>query len=89
MSIPMGRYLTLPDQTSSKSRDYYQIIADILGVEFRTKELLVSRYLSEHPEHAPFLCHRLYDLSKLTSNGVQIPSTSVVNGLRQQVEYLS
>ena len=75
-----------PDIT--ESRDYYRIIADILAVDFRIEEVLVGQHLAAHPEAAPFLCHRVYDLSKLQSSGVEIPGTSIEQGLREHVESL-
>ena len=71
-----------------ESRTFYQIIADILGVELTINELPVSQYLADHPEHAPFLCHRIYDMSKLQSIGVTLPDTPLETGLRMHVKSL-
>ncbi len=71
-----------------ESRRYYQIIAEELGVELTVEELPVQPYLTAHPDKAPFLCHRIYDLSKLRALGLHVPATPVAEGLRQQVHSL-
>lgn len=71
-----------------ESREYYRLIAEQLGVELKVEEILVSKYLRAHPEAAPFLCHRIYDLSKLKRANLAVPSTSLRNGLKQHVQSL-
>jgi len=71
-----------------ESREYYRLIAAVLGVELQVAELPVDRYLAEHPEAEPFLCHRIYDLSKLRAAGAAVPATPLAQGLREQVEHL-
>jgi nucleoside-diphosphate-sugar epimerase len=75
-----------PDRV--ESREYYQIIAEILGVEMHCTEIAVDAYRSAHPESAPFLCHRIYDLQKLKASGAVVPHTSLAQGLREHVESL-
>lgn len=72
-----------------ESRTYYQIIADILGVPLTVEELSVADYLAANPDRAPFLCHRIYDMSKLRASGAYVPDTPLDEGLGQQVESLS
>ena len=69
-----------------ESRTFYQIIADIIGSELQVEELAVGPFLDEDPESAPFLCHRIYDLSKLRAAGLAVPTTPLVEGLRKHVE---
>jgi nucleoside-diphosphate-sugar epimerase len=71
-----------------ESREYYRIIADLLNVKLRIEELPVTEYLAGNPDAAPFLCHRFYDLAKLRAAGLAVPSTSLSNGLQQQVASL-
>jgi nucleoside-diphosphate-sugar epimerase len=71
-----------------ESRDYYRIIADVLGVGLQIEEVSVSEHLAALPESAPFLCHRIYDMSKLKQSGANVPSTSIEQGLREHVESL-
>ena len=71
-----------------ESRQYYQIVADLLGVELVLEEVPVRSFLAEHPEMAPFLCHRIYDLSRIESTGLSLPSTPIADGLRSHVQGL-
>lgn len=72
----MVRSSAAPARTSSQSRGFYQIIADIIDVELKMEELPV----------ASFLCHRVYDLGKLKGAGLAVPATPLVEGLRKHVE---
>lgn len=68
-----------------ESREYYRIIAATLGTELKIAEIPVAEYRAAHPEAAPFLCHRIYDLRKLTASGIAPPQTSLAEGLRTHV----
>lgn len=67
-------------------RKYYEIIADILKVEIKIKDVPVDDYLPSHPDALPSACHRIYDLSKLRSLGIKMPSTPIEEGLLLHVE---
>lgn len=71
-----------------ESRQYYQIIAELLGVALHSTEIAIEAYLSAHPEATYFLCHRIYDLQKLKVSGALMPQTPLVQGLREHVESL-
>ena len=71
-----------------ESRRYYEIIADLLGVELRVEEVSVAQTRIEHPEWASFLCHRIYDLSPLRLAGLKVPNTPIAAGQREHVESL-
>jgi nucleoside-diphosphate-sugar epimerase len=71
-----------------ESRQYYQIIADILKVNLTIEEIPITSYLAENPIHRPFMCHRIYDLHRLHAAGLSVPSTSIKDGLRLHVEGL-
>lgn len=71
-----------------ESREYYRIIAEQLQTELRVEELPVGEYLRAHPEAAPFLCHRIYDLAKLRTAELAVPATPLREGLQQQVASL-
>ena len=68
-----------------ESVEYYRIIADVLGVDLEVTEVPVGAYLTEHPEHASFLCHRIYDLGRLAEHGLCVPATPIREGLRAHV----
>ena len=67
---------------------YYEIIAEILGVELRVEEVPVAQTRVEHPEWQSFLCHRIYDLTPLRLAGLKVPNTPIGEGLREHVESL-
>lgn len=72
----------------AESWQYYQHIADVLGVSLKVEEVPVDAYRSEYPGHAPFLCHRIYDISRLGASGLRAPATPLAEGLRLHVEGL-
>jgi nucleoside-diphosphate-sugar epimerase len=72
-----------------ESRTYYEIIAGCLGVDLQVQELPVAQTLSQRPEMAPFLCHRIYDLRRLREAGLQVPQTSMADGLEAHVRSLT
>ncbi len=67
---------------------FYQIIADVLGVELKIEEVSVQKTLAEKPDLASFFTHRVYDMSKAKAAGLRVPTTSIVDGLRTHVESL-
>ena len=71
-----------------ESRRFYGIIADLIGTDLHVEELGVCDYLREHPEQAPFLCHRVYDLSALAAAGLTVPTTPIADGLGEHVRSL-
>jgi nucleoside-diphosphate-sugar epimerase len=68
-----------------ESRQYYGIIADILGVSLQVEEIPVAPYLAENPDKISFLCHRIYDLHKLREHNLAVPSTPIRVGLHEHV----
>ena len=72
-----------------ESREFYFIIADILGVDRpRINEISVAEHLAAHPGQASFCCHRIYGLDKLHAIGAAAPTTPVYEGLKAHVESL-
>lgn len=67
-------------------RKYYELIADILGVEIVIKDIPVDDFIPFHPDAVSSVCHRIYDLTELKALGVKMPSTPVGEGLKLQVE---
>ena len=70
-----------------ESREYYQIIARCLNVELNIEEIPVSHYESQ-PDYMNFLCHRIYDLSKLKESGFEMPVTHLEQGLKKHIEFI-
>ena len=71
-----------------ESRRYYEDIAAELGVRASFEEIPVERYRAEHPEHASFLCHRIYRLDKLERSGLRVPATPLRAGIAAHVRSL-
>jgi nucleoside-diphosphate-sugar epimerase len=72
-----------------ESSQYYNIIADILGVNHPPiEEIPVTEFLTEYPGQASFCCHRIYSLDKLSATGAKAPSTPITQGLKEHVESL-
>lgn len=71
-----------------ESRQYYQIVADVLGVGLAVEEIPVTAYVAEHPASAPFMCHRIYDLGRIEAHWLGVPSTPIETGLRLHTEGL-
>jgi nucleoside-diphosphate-sugar epimerase len=71
-----------------ESREYYHIVAEVLGVELAVTEVPVDQTRAAHPEMAPFLTHRIYDLRKIKEAGLRVPATPITEGLRMHVESL-
>lgn len=83
-----GKLFNMAGPDVIESRQYYQIIADILKVSLTIEEVPVESYLAENPGARPFMCHRIYEHSQLRAAGLTVPSTSIVDGLRLHVEGL-
>jgi nucleoside-diphosphate-sugar epimerase len=83
-----ARILNVAGPDVIESRTYFTEIAAILGVDIDIRSTPVDAYLAAHPEAAPFLCHRFYDLSWLEVLGAHMPSTPLAEGLRQHVAWL-
>jgi nucleoside-diphosphate-sugar epimerase len=83
-----GKIFNMAGPDIIESRQYYQIIADILEVGLDIEEISVTSYLAENPGGRPFMCHRIYDLGALRAAGLVVPLTSIEDGLRLHVEGL-
>lgn len=83
-----GEIFLTPGPEIIESWVYYRIIAELLGVPLEIEEVPVRAYLREHPEHASFLCHRIYRLDKLAQHELALPSTGVAQALEAQVKWL-
>jgi nucleoside-diphosphate-sugar epimerase len=80
-----GRIFVAAGPEIVESREYYRLIAEELGVKLTVAEIPVDQHLTEHPEAAPFLCHRIYSLERLHAAGLRVPATPLAEGLRRHV----
>ncbi|NUP99383.1 MAG: NAD-dependent epimerase/dehydratase family protein [Armatimonadetes bacterium] len=71
-----------------ESREYYRLIAETLGARLRIEEVPLEAYRAAHPEHASFLCHRIYRQDRLRAAGLAVPSTPLAVGLQAHVNSL-
>ncbi|MCX5660850.1 MAG: NAD-dependent epimerase/dehydratase family protein [Planctomycetota bacterium] len=83
-----GQILNAAGPDIVESRRYYQIIADVLGVPLKVEEVPVQAHLAANPDSASFLCHRIYDLSRLRALNAATPATPIEVGLKRHVESL-
>lgn len=83
-----GQILNVAGPDVIESRTYYAEVAAILGVELAIETVSADAHLAAHPEAAPFLCHRFYDLSKLAACNAVMPATPLAVGLRRHVAWL-
>ena len=51
-------------------------------------EIAVKDYLQEHPEQKSFCAHRVYATVKAKNHQLQVPATSLTEGLNRHVESL-
>jgi len=83
-----GRIFNSAGPDIIESVQYYRIIGQVLGVDIKVKEIPVDETLAAKPELAPFLTHRIYDLSSIKRAGLETPSTSIESGLKQHTNHL-
>lgn len=81
-----NRIFCLGGPAAIESVHYYQILADALEVELRVEPLDTQAWLAEHPQAAPFCCHRFYDLTALRSSGLKAPTTPLEVGLQVHLD---
>ena len=68
--------------------DYYRLLGDLLGRPVTIGSIPLEGYLEAHPQYSGHLCHRAYDLTKLRTAGIRMPSTTLREGLRRQLAWL-
>jgi len=68
-----------------ENKHYYEIIGEVLEKTITVQEVPLTGYVKAHPGFAGHLCHRIYDLSKLKEAGVPLPSTTLLEGMKQTV----
>jgi nucleoside-diphosphate-sugar epimerase len=81
-----GQIYFAPGPDIVESREFYRIIANILGVDLTIDEVSITDYLREHPEHASFCAHRVYDTGKAKRHALKLPGTPPRLGLSRHVE---
>jgi nucleoside-diphosphate-sugar epimerase len=83
-----GETFMVPGPEVLESRRYYEAIGQLLGAPVAIAEVSVPAHRAAHPEHDPFLCHRVYDREKLPRHGLPAPATPFLTGLREHLAAL-
>lgn len=82
----VGEVYLAPGPDVIASWVYYEIIADVLGVELKVEETSITAYLQEFPDRLGFCCHRAYSNEKAKAHGLAAPATPLAEGLAVQVK---
>lgn len=72
-----------------EARTYYAMIGDALGAPIEIEEAPLAPYLRDHPEHRAQLRHRIYDLTNVSADGLEVPSTQLDVGLNESIARLT
>ena len=70
------------------TRRYYELIAELLEVELQVAHLPSAVYLAAYPDRAPFVQHRMYDVSALRRDAGYAPETPVDHCIYEMVDWL-
>lgn len=81
-----GQIYFAPGPEIVESREFYRILAEILGTPCEIVEVPLTDHLREHPEHQSFCTHRVYSDAKARSHGLALPATPLRVGLRSHVD---
>lgn len=68
--------------------DYFRLLGQLIGVDVTIETIPLEGYLEAHPQYSGHLCHRCYDLTKLRDAGIRMPSTTLADGLLEQIAWL-
>lgn len=78
-----GKAFNMAGPDIVESRQYYKIIADVLNVELKSCNVDYDGYLQKHPNHRPFLYHRIYTQDDLRNAGLHVPCIPLTEGLKK------
>ena len=60
-----------------------EMIADVLNVTLKTKDIDYDEYVRNNPRSRPFLYHRIYLLDDLRNAGLHVPDIPLAEGLKR------
>jgi nucleoside-diphosphate-sugar epimerase len=83
-----GQAYNMAGPEAVPTRRYYELIADILGVELRVACLPSDVFLTAYPDRASFARHRVYSHDKLIRDGGFRPSKPLEQSLREMLIWL-
>ncbi len=68
--------------------EYYACLGRLTGHPVTIETIPDQGYLQAHPEYSGHLCQRCYSLEKLRQAGIRMPSVTLEEGLRRQIQWL-
>ena len=78
-----GKAFNMAGPDIVESRKYYEMIADVLNVTLKTKDIDYDEYVRNNPRSRPFLYHRIYLLDDLRNAGLHVPDIPLAEGLKR------
>jgi nucleoside-diphosphate-sugar epimerase len=86
--VTVGRAYTIAGPEVVTTREYYQMIADEIGVPLKVLSLARDAYLAVYPDRASFTLHRVYDMSALGRDAAFRPAIPLRQSLRGMIAWL-
>ena len=84
----IGKTLNVAGPDIIASSEYFHVLGKLLGREVAIETVDEAAHLAAHPEHAPYCCERVYDLTALRESGFALPKTRLEEGLRSHLDSL-
>ena len=81
----MGEVFNIAGAECVTTHEYYQIIADLLDTELKTKTVNIEEFSKAAPKQAHIARHRIYDLSALHALGF-VPSLELKEALKETLD---
>lgn len=80
-----GKILDCPGPETLEIRQVYELAAKTIGIPLSIIETPVAQRLANHPDEAPWLCHRFYPHGPLRLSGLPVPHIYPECALREQL----
>lgn len=71
-----------------QNREYFEILAKLLDAEITIEDTDEAAYRAGNDTAYLYMCHRVYDLTKLREAGLPVPATGLREGLQEQIAWL-
>lgn len=84
----IGRAYTMAGPEVVTTREYYEIVADEIGVSLKVLSLARDAYLAAYPDRASFTVHRMYNMCALARDAGFRPSIPLCQSLREMIAWL-
>ncbi len=87
-SATHGQIMNCPGGEIVTTRQYYQLIADRLGVPLKFDSIGGREYREKYPDKRPFARHRVYDTSKLRDLAGYTPAPMLKEAIDETVDWM-